>query len=247
MAAIDFRVLAPNGELISENREAIALYPELGGPARPVRFRTDRPLVGERLLVLGHKEVEAEDADLFITDVLDGPRIEAIHAGARYLQIVEQGQRRLRDDTSPRDGPMTIQIEDAPGGTRSEAYFSFPGYALQNRHGTIWRGDWVGNFPWLRRDGAFRHIPGGPLLDMSFARVIPHQVLTHQRSWEFRGRVHSGTVVGWVHRPAAFVIEKRLGKGKLVISTFRLMRDAFDADPVATALWDGLIDLALAP
>ena len=41
--------------------------------------------------------------------------------------------------------------------------------------------------------------------------------------------VHSGTVVGWVHRPAAFVIEKRLGKGKLVISTFRLMRDAFDA------------------
>jgi hypothetical protein len=179
--------------------------------------------------------------------VLDGPRVEAIHAGARYLQVVDRGQRRLRDDTSPRDGPMTIQIEDAPGGTRSEAYFSFPGYALQNRHGTIWRGDWVGNFPWLRRDGAFRHIPGGPLLDMSFARVIPHQVLTHQRSWEFRGRVHSGTVVGWVHRPAAFVIEKRLGKGKLVISTFRLMRDAFDADPVATALWDGLIDLALAP
>ena len=247
MAAIEFRVLAPDGRLISENREALALYPERQGPARQVRFRTDRPLVGERLLVLGHKEVEAEDAELFITDLLDGPRVEAIHAGARYLQIVDQGQRRLRDDTSPRDGPMTVQIEDAPGGTRSEAYFSFPGYALQNRHNTIWRGDWVGNFPWLRRDGAFSHIPGGPLLDMSFARVIPHQVLTHQRSWEFRGRVHSGTVVGWVHRPAAFVIEKRLGRGKLVISTFRLMRDAFDADPTATALWDGLIDLAMAP
>ena len=142
---------------------------------------------------------------------------------------------------------MTLQIEDAPGGTRSESYFSFPGYSLQNRHNSIWRGDWVGNFPWLRRDGAFAHLPGGPLLDLGFARVIPHQVLTHQRSWEFRGRVHAGTVVGWVHRPAAFVIEKRLGKGKLVISTFRLMRDPFDADPVATALWDGLLDLALAP
>lgn len=247
MAALEFRVLAPDGRLIAENREALALHPERSGPARRVKFRTDRPLVGERLLVLGHKEVEAEDAELFITDVLDGPRVEAIHAGARYLQIVDQGQRRLRDDTSPRDGPMTIQIEDAPGGTRSEAYFSFPGYTLQNRHNTIWRGDWVGNFPWLRRDGAFAHIPGGPLLDMGFSRVIPHQVLTHQRSWEFRGRVHSGTVVGWVHRPAAFVIEKRLGRGKLVISTFRLMRDAFDADPTATALWDGLIDLALAP
>lgn len=247
MAPLKFRVLAPDGRLIAENREALALYPERRGPSRKVRFRTDRPLVGERLLVLGHREVEAEDAELFITDTLDAPRVEAIHAGARYLQIVDHGQRRLRDDTSPRDGPMTVQIEDAPGGTRSEAYFSFPGYTLQNRHNTIWRGDWVGNFPWLRRDGAFAHVPGGPLLDMSFSRVIPHQVLTHQRSWEYRGRVHAGTVVGWVHRPAAFVIEKRLGKGKLVISTFRLMRDPFDADPTATALWDGLIDLALAP
>jgi hypothetical protein len=233
--------------VIAENREALALYPEKRAPACRVRFRTDRPLVGERLGVLGHEEVEAHEAELFITDVLDGPRVEAIHAGARYLQIIERGQRRLRDDTSPRDGPMTIQIEDAPGGTRSESYFSFPGYSLQNRHNSIWRGDWVGNFPWLRRDGPFAHIPGGPLLDMSFSRVIPHQVLTHQRSWEFRGRVHSGTVVGWVHRPAAFVIEKRLGRGKLVISTFRLMQDAFDTDPTATALWDGLIDLALAP
>jgi hypothetical protein len=246
MAAIEFRVLAPDGRLISENREALALYPARSGPTRRVRFRADRPLVGERLMVLGHDEVEAPEAELFVTDMLDAARVEAIHAGARYLQVIERGQRRLRDDTAPRDGPMTVQIEDAPGGTRSEPYFSFPGYALQNRHNTIWRGDWVGNFPWLRRDGVFSHIPGGPLLDMSFARVIPHQVLTHQRSWEFRGRVHSGTVVGWVHRPAAFVIEKRLGRGKLVISTFRLMQDAFDADPTATALWDGLIDLALA-
>ena len=247
MASLEFSVLAPDGRVISENREALALYPERSGPARRVRLRADRQLVGERLLVLGHDEVEAPDAELFVTDLLDAARVEAIHAGARYLQIVEHGQRRLRDDTSPRDGPMTIQIEDAPGGTRSEPYFSFPGYGLHNRHNTVWRGDWVGNFPWLRRDGAFAHIPGGPLLDMSFARVIPHQVLSHMRSWEFRGRVHSGTVVGWVHRPAAFIVEKRLGKGKLVISTFRLMRDAFDADPTATALWDGLVDLALAP
>ena len=247
MAALEFAVLAPDGRRIAENREALALHPERPRPARRVRFRTDRALVGERLLVLGHEETEAEDAELFVTDTLDAHQVEAIHAGARYLQIIEQGQRRLRDDTSPRDGPMTLQIEDAPGGTRSEPYFSFPGYGLHNRHGTIWRGDWVGNFPWLRRDGAFAHLPGGPLLDLSFARVIPHQVLTHQRSWEFRGRVHSGTVVGWVHRPAAFVIEKRLGKGKLTISTFRLLRDPFDADPTATALWDGLINLAQQP
>ena len=37
----------------------------------------------------------------------------------------------------------------------------------------------------------------------------------------------------------------RVGRGKVVVSTFRLMGDGADADPVATALWDGLIELAL--
>ncbi|MBP1807089.1 glycoside hydrolase family 2 protein [Rubellimicrobium aerolatum] len=244
MATLDLALRTADGRLLAETRESIALHPDRPSPERRIAFRTDRPLIGERLLVLGHREVEAEDAALFVTDVLDGPRVEAIHAGAHYLLLPEPGQRRLRDDTAPRDGPMTLQIEDAPGGMRSEPYFSFPGYGLHNRHGTIWRGDWVGNFPWLRRDGAFAHLPGGPMLDLAFARVIPHQVLSHLRSWEFRGRVHSGTVVGWVHRPAAFIVEKRLGRGKLTICTFRLLRDPFDADPTATALWDGLLDLA---
>ena len=140
---------------------------------------------------------------------------------------------------------MTMHIEDAAGGFRSGAYFSFPGYNLVNRHRSIYRGDWVGNFSWLRRDGAFAHIPGDPMLDLSFARVVPQQVLTGLRPWEYRGRVHAGVVVGWIHKPAAFIVEKRLGRGKLVISTFRLLRDEADDDPVATALFDGLLELTL--
>jgi hypothetical protein len=126
----------------------------------------------------------------------------------------------------------------------SGAYFSFPGYNLVDRHKTIWRGDWVGNFSWLRRDGVFSHIPGGPLLDLSFNRVVPHQVMTGFRPWEFQGRVHAGVVVGWVHKPAAFIIEKRLGRGKLVATTFRLQSETAADDPVAAALYDGLLRLA---
>ncbi|MGO8470386.1 hypothetical protein AB9F45_39795, partial [Rhizobium leguminosarum] len=34
--------------------------------------------------------------------------------------------------------------------------------------------------------------------------------------------VYKLRTLGWVHKPAAFIIEKRLGRGKLVATTFRL-------------------------
>jgi hypothetical protein len=49
------------------------------------------------------------------------------------------------------------------------------------------------------------------------------------------------SIVGWVHKPAAFVIEKRLGRGKLVATTFRLDEEAPAVDPLATAVYDGLL------
>jgi hypothetical protein len=59
--------------------------------------------------------------------------------------------------------------------------------------------------------------------------------------------VHAGVVVGWVHKPGAFLIEKRLGRGKLVATTFRVNSRRVGADPVATALYDGLLHLERFP
>ncbi|MGO7534938.1 hypothetical protein [Rhizobium leguminosarum] len=67
------------------------------------------------------------------------------------------------------------------------------------------------------------------------------------RPWEFQGRVHAGVVIGWVHKPAAFIIEKWLGRGKLVATIFRLHQEAPDVDPLATALYDGLLALTTRP
>jgi hypothetical protein len=46
---------------------------------------------------------------------------------------------------------------------------------------------------------------------------------------------------------AAFIIEKRLGRGKLVATIFRLHQEAPDVDPLATALYDGLLALTTRP
>lgn len=237
-----FAVEAPDGTVLAENDETVSILATR--EVEPRRVATDDPVLEERLTALGHTVTGMADAEVFVTHDLDAARIEEIHAGMRVLQLVHKAPGRLRRDLAPRDGPMSMQIEDHIGGMQSGCYFSFPGYHLVNRHRTIWRGDWVGNFSWLRRDGAFAHLPGGPMFDLSFTGVVPQQVMLGLRPWEFQGRVHAGVVVGWVHKPGAFLIEKRLGRGKLVTTTFRLMGEAFDADPVATAIYDGLIDLA---
>ena len=82
--------------------------------------------------------------------------------------------------------------------------------------------------------------------DLSFDRVIPHHVMTGFRAWEFGGPVHAGIVVGWVHKPAALIAERRVGRGGLAACTFRLFGDAPLVDPVAASLFDAMIAIASA-
>jgi hypothetical protein len=109
------------------------------------------------------------------------------------------------------------------------------------RNGTVWRGDWASSFAWLRRRGAFSLIPGGPLLDESFDRVIPQHVITGCNLLDFQARVHAGLVVGWIHRVVALCVERNYGRGCIVASTFQL----FTQDPIATSLLDALIKTAI--
>ena len=109
----------------------------------------------------------------------------------------------------------------------------------------MWQGDWISSFSWLRRDGPFARVPGGPLLDHAFDRVIPNHVIAGCNAWDFQARVHAGMVLGWAHKPAGLIVERERGGGKLVVTTFRLLEGAPGADPVATALLDGLIELAM--
>ena len=237
-----FEVIAPDGSEITANSETLSVYASRAGKA--VRFHSHDDRISERLVAMGHEAVGPDRAAVHVTHHIGPETVEAIHAGRCVLQVVAKAPGRLRDDVPPRDGPMSMIIDQGQGGLISGAYFTFPGYSLVDRHKSIWRGDWVGNFSWLRRDGAFSHMPGGPLLDLSFNNVVPHQLMTGFRPWEFQGRVHAGVVVGWVHKPAAYIIEKRLGRGKLVATTFRLQSAAAADDPVAEALYDSLLGLA---
>ena len=115
---------------------------------------------------------------------------------------------------------------------------------VQSRDGTLWRGDWASSFAWLRRTDHFDGFPGGPLLDETMDRVLPNHVIVNCNLLDFQARVFAGLVVGWIHKPVALGVERSYGRGRLVVSTFRLFRDEPLSDPTATMLFDKLVELS---
>ena len=244
MLDVHVRLVDGSGREIAANRVSVAVHPRRDhASTRPV-LAAGTPDLAAYLSALGYPVVEAADADILVTTRLDAAGVERIRTGTRVLLLAGGRTGALRDDEPPREPPYRSIVDDKPG-VPSASYFSFPGVGLAEREGTIWRGDWIGNFSWLKRQGPFATIPGGPMLDLTFDRVAPRAVITgHLRPWEFDGRVVGGVVVGWLHHPAATIYKKSFGAGHLVATTFRLMQDDPGRDPTAARLLDALIDLA---
>jgi hypothetical protein len=226
------------GIVLARNYEALSVYPRKAPAATPPIW-TDDDGLRDRLVALGYTLADAPDAALSIGRAMDTRMVEAVRRGHRALVIVEDGHSRwLRSDEPPSLMPVPYHMDQA-----------FPGLFAQARDNTMYRGDWITAFSWLRRSGHFAAIPGhptnGPMFDLSFERVVPHHVLVGMKPWEHEAHVAAGLVVGWGHRAAAIVAERWFGRGKAVLTTFRVSADAPGADPVATTLLHALIAQAL--
>ena len=218
-----FELRAADGSILATNHLDLAVHRGRSASARAVRsVWSPDPAIRERLERLGYAIApNMESARVIVAQAHDLGIAAAVRHGARLLLLPET------------EGPL---------------YPFFPHWQnvqVRSRTGTVWRGDWASSFAWLKRSGVFQNIPGGPLLDESFDRVIPERVIAGCNLLDFQARVHAGLVVGWVHKPVALAVEQPYGRGHMVASTFRLFNDAPGADPTATVLLDSLILLAV--
>lgn len=218
---LEFEVATDSG-VLATNHLDLVVHPRREAPPRPVTVWAEGTELRDRLAALGYTVTEeARDAAVLVATVLDPALVTAIREGARL-----------------------VLLADRPGELQP-VFPHFQSVRVLPRQGSPWLGAWASSFSWLRRSGPFAGLPGGPLIDHAFDRVIPDHVIAGCTPWDFQARVHAGLVVGWVHKPVALLLEKDYGHGRLVATTFRLLRDAPGADPTATALLDGLIALAL--
>jgi len=57
---------------------------------------------------------------------------------------------------------------------------------------------------------------------------------------DFNADVHAGLFVGWLHHVVGLVAERRVGAGRLLISTF-LLRERLHDHPVARIMFDDML------
>lgn len=219
-----------SGEVISANYMTMDILPSRGGGSpQGITLSTSDPLLWEYLAALGYRlTADRQAAEMVVARVLDAELTSFVRRGGQLLLLADS-----------RGGIQPC----LPGLHVIEPCFPFA--RLEARQDTLWQGDWISTFAWLRRQGPFANLPGGPLLERSFERVIPEFVLAGLRPQDFEARVHAGLVVGWVHKPAAVIAERRYGRGQAVISTFRLIDDPPGADPIAAALLHALVELTV--
>ncbi len=218
---LELELLGDGGTILARSWVDLALFPQRGRPSQALSLFCDDPALAAMLEGQGYPlAAHPQAARLFVSGGVTPETIAYVREGGSLLVLADSGQ--------------------AEGETRT----LLPKICLQPREGTPWDGDWASSFAWLKRSGAFARLPGGPLLDHSFDRVFPHYVMTGFGDWDYQAQVHAGLVVGWVHRPAALIAERRYGRGRAVLNAFRIEPETPARDPAAAALLDALIELA---
>jgi hypothetical protein len=219
---VQFTLKTAAGVVVAENELDIAVHPRRTGLSVGQSVWSPDSAIADRLTELGYRLADnMETADLIVAVTHDAAMARHVRHGGRLLLLPDQEESL--DPFFPHWQPARIR----------------------SREGTVWRGDWASSFSWLRRTGPFKVVPGGPMLDETFDRVIPERVISGCNLIDFQARVHAGLVVGWIHKPVALAVERRYGKGRILVSTFRLFRDPASVDPTATVLLDVLIRQSL--
>lgn len=188
------------------------------------------------LYVLGDAELAAllrqqgyqvrEEASELPTDAL----IVAHHYTVALQNAVQQGAHLL--------------LLAGPGFSQHEQSVRLPTGSVVARITTAWQGDWATAFSWLKKQGPFAALPGGPLLEMEYAEIMPDAVITGIPAWAYRQHSWAGLALGWIHKVVSLLVKVPYGRGTITTTTFNLTADTLSHNAVAQTLFAGLVMLA---
>lgn len=217
-ARVDLRLCDPAGATIALGSQELYVIPQRAAP--PTAIYAPEADLAQSLADLGYRPAGAPaDAQVVVTAILTPELRRYAQQGGRVLLLAENL------------GALRAHLDKI---------------AIKARRGRSWQGDWASSLSWVRPDGMFRSIPSGGLVDFGFANLTPDYVITGVAPREYPARVHAGLFVGWVHHSVAIVAERPIGRGSVLISTFRL-REHLAANPLAQELIHAMIAHLAAP
>jgi hypothetical protein len=116
-----------------------------------------------------------------------------------------------------------------------------PFFWKHGRGGT-YGGNWVTSFSWLR-PGVYRRLNVDSPLTLPFRDVMPQHVILGlpYEDKAYQQDYLAGQISGWVRHPALHTVQFRYGRGRVVMTTFRIA-DTLAYDPIAAAMLHDLVD-----
>jgi hypothetical protein len=222
LVTVEARWLTTDGEQVAANRVELACVaaPAVGDALCVL----DDPALATALRTLGYSVSET------LPPGVDAQTILVAHRYTRRLEAAVQAGARL----------LLLAGE---AGTGAEEAVHLPAGAVIPREGTAWQGDWATAFSWIKKQGPFATLPGSPLLEMEYAPVAPDAILVGLPPWAYRTHNWAGLALGWIHKPVSLLAEMPYGRGRLVITTFKLNAQTVADDSVAQAILAGALAL----
>jgi len=220
LARLQARWSIGGGEVASSQVELAYTTPPT--PGRPVQVINDEALA-ETLKGLGYRLVEEGEI------------------GERAVLIARKLTLELQ--TAVQQGARLLLIAGPDFAGESEVRL-FPAGGVVSRAGAPWQGDWATSFSWLKKTGPFAHLPGGPLLEMEYAEIMPEAVLVGLPAWARGERSWAGLAIGWIHKAVSLLAHLPYGQGTVVVTTFKLSPAALAQNVIAQGLLAGLVNLA---
>jgi hypothetical protein len=115
------------------------------------------------------------------------------------------------------------------------------GLRVQSR-GTAYSGSWITRWSWLR-EIAHPRLPKSNPVGVAYTGIMPLRTMLNLLLEDPRSQsdILSGMVAGWVQHPATHTVQFRYGKGRVIMTTFRL-RATLGFDPTGTTMLHDLVE-----
>lgn len=202
--------------LIAQNYVELFIYPEPEKKSAAIYLAGALQQLTQGLRAAGYALVSTpERGSIVITDTLDPTTQSLLNSGRRMIVLADNKEAI----------PEGRSIKITP--RNSETGFD---------------GNWVSNFNWMNTQGPpFNTLTFDPIQGFEAEKVTPKFVIEGVMSQDY-GDVISGIFFGWINKNAVLMLGAKFGKGRAIITTFRLA-EAYGTDEYARDLLDGIIRL----
>lgn len=204
-------------------------------------------------LIQDGKLIASSQQELYVFPSDSPPALQSLVYAPTLRSVLEAMGCQITEDLSQANLAVVTTLDDRArefllgGGNvlflaeETQALQTYiPQFALEARQGTPWQGDWAGGLGWHR----FGSIPTGGVVDFAFTGLTPEHVIHGFAPREFANDVFAGLFVGWLHQPIPTIARRRLGRGTLLASTFRLSKH-LETNVLAKYLLRELLNLLL--